>query len=87
MTVSGDTLRGIDEQVTKGQCAVDGHAPFKRNRFIKLSGAAKSVNRELEVKARGLAGRRSGPAHDARHQWAKDAEISAAAAVFLPRLR
>jgi Transposase DDE domain len=50
------TLRGIDEQVAKAQRAVDGHAPVKRNRFIKLSGATKSVNRELEAKARGLAG-------------------------------
>jgi hypothetical protein len=30
--------------------------PVKRNRFIKLTGASKSVNRELEAKARGLAG-------------------------------
>jgi hypothetical protein len=50
------TLRGIDEQVAKAQRAVDGHAPVKRNRFIKLAGAAKSVNRELETRARGLAG-------------------------------
>jgi Transposase DDE domain len=50
------TLRGIDEQVAKAERAVDGHAPVKRNRFIKLAGAAKSVNRELEAKARGLAG-------------------------------
>ena len=50
------TLRGIDEQVAKAQRAVDGQAPVKRNRFIKLTGAAKSVNRELETKARGLAG-------------------------------
>ena len=50
------TLRGIDEQVTKAQRAVDGHAAVKRNRFIKLSGATKSVNRELEAKSRALAG-------------------------------
>jgi hypothetical protein len=50
------TLRGIDEQVAKAQNAVDGHAPVKRNRFIKLTGATKSVNRDLEAKARGLAG-------------------------------
>ena len=36
--------------------AVDGQAPVKRNRFIKLTGATKSVNRELEAKTRGLAG-------------------------------
>lgn len=50
------TLRGIDEQVAKAQHAVDGHAAVKRNRFIKLTGAAKSVNRELEAKTRALAG-------------------------------
>ena len=50
------SLRGIDEQVAKAQRAVDGHAAVKRNRFIKLSGATKSVNRELEAKSRALAG-------------------------------
>jgi Transposase DDE domain len=50
------TLRGIDEQVTKAAKAVAGLAPVKRNRFIALDGATKSVNRELEAKARSLAG-------------------------------
>jgi hypothetical protein len=50
------TLRGIDEQVAKAAKAVAGLAPVKRNRFIRLDGAAKSVNRELETKARDLAG-------------------------------
>jgi hypothetical protein len=50
------TLRGIDEQVAKAQRAVDGKAAVKRNRFIKITGATKSVNRELEAKARALAG-------------------------------
>jgi transposase len=50
------TLRGIAEQVAKAEKAVDGRAPVKRNRFINLAGATKSVNRELEAKARGLAG-------------------------------
>jgi hypothetical protein len=50
------TLRGIDEQVAKAQRAVDGKAAVKRNRFIKLTGATKSVNRELEAKTRELAG-------------------------------
>jgi transposase len=50
------TLRGIDEQVAKAEKAVAGKVPVKRNRFIKLTGASKSVNRELEAKARGLAG-------------------------------
>jgi hypothetical protein len=50
------TLRGIDEQVAKAAKAVAGLAPVKRNRFITLDGAAKSINRELEAKARSLAG-------------------------------
>ena len=50
------TLRGIDEQVAKAAKAVAGLAPVKRNRFIALDGAAKSVSRELEAKARTLAG-------------------------------
>jgi len=50
------TLRGIDEQVTKAEKAVAGKIPVKRNRFITIAGAIKTVNRELEAKARGLAG-------------------------------
>jgi hypothetical protein len=50
------TLHGIDEQVAKAAKAVAGLAPVKRNRFIALDGAAKSINRELEAKARSLAG-------------------------------
>ena len=50
------TLRGIDEQVTEAEYAVAGKAPVKRNRYIKLTGATKSVNRDLEAKTRALAG-------------------------------
>ena len=50
------TLRGIDEQIRKAENAVAGKAPVKRNRFITLDGATKSVNRNLEAKARALAG-------------------------------
>ena len=50
------TLHGIDEQVAKAERAVAGKAPVKRNRFIALHGADKSVNRTLEAKARALAG-------------------------------
>jgi hypothetical protein len=35
------TLRGIDEQITKAQSAVDGKTPVKRNRFI-IKGMARS---------------------------------------------
>ncbi|MGH3928333.1 MAG: IS1634 family transposase, partial [Pseudonocardiaceae bacterium] len=50
------SLRGIDEQVAKAEKAVAGKVPVKRNRFIQLSGATKTVNRALEAKARALAG-------------------------------
>jgi hypothetical protein len=50
------TLRGIDEQVAKAEQAVAGKTAVKRNRFVQLSGGTKTVNRELEAKARALAG-------------------------------
>jgi Transposase DDE domain len=50
------TLRGIDEQVAKAHNAIAGKAPIKRNRFIQLSDSTHTVNRELEAKARALAG-------------------------------
>jgi Transposase DDE domain len=50
------TLRGIDEQVRKAEQAVAGKVPVKRNRFIRLTGGTRTVNRQLEAKARALAG-------------------------------
>jgi Transposase DDE domain len=50
------TLRGIDTQVAKAEKAVAGQAPIKRNRFISVEGGTRSVNRDLETKARALAG-------------------------------
>ncbi len=50
------TLRGIDEQVRKAEQAIAGKTAVKRNRFVQLTGGTKSVNRELEKKARALAG-------------------------------
>jgi transposase len=50
------TLRGIDERVAKAERAVAGTTPVKRNRFVRLSGGTRSVNRALEAKARALAG-------------------------------
>jgi hypothetical protein len=50
------TLRGIDEQVAKAEAAVAGKTPVKRNRFVTLTGGDKTVNRNLEAKARALAG-------------------------------
>jgi hypothetical protein len=49
-------LRGIDEQVAKAERAVAGKTAVKRNRFIQLTGATKTVNRTLEAKARAVAG-------------------------------
>jgi hypothetical protein len=50
------TLRGIDEQVAKAEKAVAGLVPVKRNRFITLAAGQNTVNRDLEAKARALAG-------------------------------
>jgi len=50
------SLHGIDQQVSKAESAVAGKQPVKRNRFVKLTGGQRSVNRDLEAKARALAG-------------------------------
>ena len=50
------SLKGIDVQVAKAEKAVAGKVPVKRNRFIRLSGGSRTVNRDLETKARTLAG-------------------------------
>ena len=50
------TLHGIDEQIAKAEKAVAGKTAVKRNRFVQLTGATKSVNRQLEAKARAVAG-------------------------------
>ena len=50
------TLRGINEQIAKAEKAIAGQVPVKRNRFIRLDGGTTTVNRELEAKARDLAG-------------------------------
>ena len=50
------TLHGIDQQVAKAEKAVAGQAPFKRNRFIAITGGTRTINRGLETKARSLAG-------------------------------
>jgi transposase len=50
------TLKGIDTQIAKAEKAVAGKTAVKRNRFVQLTGATKTINRELEAKARALAG-------------------------------
>jgi hypothetical protein len=50
------SVHGIEQQVAKAEKAVAGQAAIKRNRFVTLSGGARTVNRELETKARTLAG-------------------------------
>jgi Transposase DDE domain len=50
------TLKGIDAQIEKAEKAVAGKTAVKRNRFVQLTGAKKAINRDLEAKARALAG-------------------------------
>jgi hypothetical protein len=50
------TLRGIEQQVAKAEKAVEGKTEIKRNRFVKLSGGTRTVNRALEEKTKSLAG-------------------------------
>ena len=50
------TLKGIDQQIAKAEKAVAGQAAVKRNRFVQLTAATKTINRSLEAKARALAG-------------------------------
>ena len=50
------TLKGISDQVDKAEKAVAGQSPIKRNRFVRLQGGTRSANRDLEAKARALAG-------------------------------
>ena len=50
------TLKGIDTQIAKAEQAVAGKTAVKRNRFVQLTNATKSVNRDLEAKTRALAG-------------------------------
>jgi len=48
--------RGIDEQVRKAEDAVAGRRPVKNNKYVRLTGGSKAVNRSLEARARKLAG-------------------------------
>ena len=50
------SLHGIDTQIAKAERAVAGKEAIKRNRFVKLAGGDRSVNRDLEAKARSVAG-------------------------------
>jgi len=50
------SLHGIDQQVGKAESQVSGRIPVKRNRFVRVEGGTRSVNRRLETKARVLAG-------------------------------
>ena len=50
------SLKGIDTQIAKAEQAVAGKTAVKRNRFVQLTGARKSINRDLEAKTRALAG-------------------------------
>ena len=50
------SLRGIQTQIEKAEKAVAGKTAVKRNRFVQLAGGTRSVNRDLETKAKTLAG-------------------------------
>ena len=50
------TLRGIEEQIAKAEKAIAGKTEVKRNRFVKLTGGTRTVNRTLEAETRSLAG-------------------------------
>jgi hypothetical protein len=50
------TMKGIDQQIAKAEKAIQGQAAIKRNRFVQITGATKTINRDLEAKARALAG-------------------------------
>jgi len=50
------TLKGIDQQIEKAEKAVKGQTSVKRNRYVQLTGATKTINRDLEAKTRALAG-------------------------------
>ncbi|MGV8083154.1 MAG: IS1634 family transposase [Coriobacteriia bacterium] len=49
-------LRNIDRLLSKAQGMVDGKTGFKRNRFLKVEGAARAINHELVAEARLKAG-------------------------------
>jgi hypothetical protein len=51
------SLHGIDQQIAKAEKAVVGKTAVNRNRLVQLTGATKSVNRQLEAKT----GPRPGP--------------------------
>jgi hypothetical protein len=75
-TGPGGRLKGIDQQFAKAEKAVAGRTAVKRNRFVQLTGATKSINRTLETKARALAGLKGyvtslQPAVPITHGWTK----------------
>jgi hypothetical protein len=53
------SIHGIDQQILKAEKAVAGKTSVKSNRFVTITGGTKTVNRELEMKARNLAGWKS----------------------------
>jgi hypothetical protein len=50
------TLANLDKQIAKAQTQISGKSPVKRNPFVRLEGATKSLNTELADKKRSLAG-------------------------------
>jgi hypothetical protein len=63
-------------QIGKAEQAVTGKTAVRRNRFVQLTGAKKSINRDLETKTSALAGIQGGLRHwggyisaDSDRQW------------------
>lgn len=54
-------LRGINEQIAKAEKAVAGQAAVKRNRFVRLSGGTRTVNRDLEARSNAVERAGGGP--------------------------
>ncbi len=50
------TIKGVEEQLVKARKLVAGEASVKKNRYVKLTDATKSVNEELAARKRDLAG-------------------------------
>lgn len=50
------TIKGLEEQLVKARKVVSGEASVKKNRYVKLTDAVKSVNEELAARKRELAG-------------------------------
>ncbi|MHA3722485.1 hypothetical protein ACXR2T_01260 [Leucobacter sp. HY1910] len=49
-------MKGVEEQLVKARKVVTAEASVKKNRYVKLTDATKSVNEDLATRKRDLAG-------------------------------